>query len=102
MDERGHVVRCHPMKWTVRYENYETARAGHLYCYVHGNGGYKYAGHPDYEPETFNWFIAPDDEDKNYRRALAEGNGATMQEAKDALRTAVRKIADDLVAALEE
>lgn len=63
-------------------ERYETARAGSLFCYIKGNGGFKQPGHADYEPERFNWYIAPDDEDKNYRRAIAEGCADSIIEAK--------------------
>lgn len=96
------LVRCQPMKWNVRYEGYETAQVGHLFCNIKGNGGYKHAGHPDYEPETFNWYIAPDDEDKAYRRAIEDGNAESMEAAKCAVDAAIRKIAADIVAALED
>ena len=86
------------MKWRVQAPGHEEATVGHLFAYVDGNGGYKEPGHPDYEPETFNWFIAPHDEDKNYRDALAQGNAATMDAAKFDVECALHRIRDKLSA----
>jgi hypothetical protein len=87
------------MKWKNVYEDYERATVGHLYCYIRGDGGgYRGTG----GSTAFAWFIAPDDEDKNYRRALAEGNAPTMDQAKTEVETAIRQIAADLVKDIEE
>jgi hypothetical protein len=81
-------------------ERVETARAGSLHCRIQGNGGYKQPEHPDYEPESFNWYVAPDDEDKAYRRAIADGCTESMDAAKAevlaCLRTEAKAILDDV------
>ena len=84
------------MKWREIYEKYEVAKVGPLYCSIQGSGGYKEPGHPDHEPETFNWLVAPDDEDKNYRRAYADGNSSTMDGAKFDVEVALHRIIDKM------
>lgn len=78
------------------------ASIGHLFAYIEDNGGHRYPGHPDYEPPTFQWFIAPDREDKNYRRALEDGNAESLEAAKAAIVVAFRRILDKLTADVEE
>jgi hypothetical protein len=81
-------------------ERTETATAGSLHCRIEGNGGYKQPGDPDYEPEVFNWHVAPDDEDKAYRRAIADGCANSMDAAKTevlaCLRAEAKTILDDV------
>ena len=84
------------MKWAEVRKGYATATVGHLFAYVEGNGGYKAPEHPDHEPERFNWFIAPDQEDKNYRRALAEGCSETLDIAKRAVEQALHQIVEQM------
>jgi len=87
------------MKWredpAVR-EGYASARVGPLFAYVEGNGGYQKPGHPDHEPERFNWFIAPDDKDKNDRRAIAQGCEESMEVAKREVELALGQIVDQM------
>ena len=84
------------MKWTEARKGYMTATVGPLFAYVQGNGGYKAPDHPDHEPERFNWFVAPDNEDKNDRRALAEGCSDTMDTAKHAVELALHQIIEQM------
>jgi hypothetical protein len=67
-----------------------------LFAYVEGNGGYQKPGHPDHEPERFNWFIAPDDDDKNDRRSIAQGCEESMEVAKREVALALRQIVDQM------
>jgi len=72
---------------------YAQAQAGHLHCYVEHVEAYKEPGHPDHAPESFAWFVAPDDEDKNYRRAIREGRAGTRDGALAAVEEALFEIA---------
>jgi hypothetical protein len=80
------------MKWIAVREGYKKAVVGPLFAYIEGNGGHRVPDHPDHEPERFNWFIAPDDEDKNHRRALVEGSAESMDSAKEDVELALHQI----------
>jgi hypothetical protein len=56
-------------------------RCGHLYVRIEAHS----------ETE-FSWFIEPDNEDKSYRRALVEGNAASLDEAKSQVLKACGKL----------
>jgi hypothetical protein len=55
----------------------------------------------DHHHQSLQWFIAPDDEDKNYRRALIDGVANTFEEAEARIREAIKRLADELLAGLE-
>lgn len=88
------------MKWTENGGRYLKATVGHLFAYIEEIEAYKTSEHPDYEPASFNWFIAPDDEDKNYRRALASGTAATLKDARLKIEEALRKILAKFIEAI--
>ena len=78
------------------------ARCGHLYVRIEQNDAYKTPGHPHYEPPSCNWFVEQDDEDKSYRRALAEGRARTVQDSISAIRKACKDLVDAVLASLRE
>lgn len=87
------------LQWKEGGRYFETA-IGHLYVFIEKIDAYKEPGHPDHEPEHFEWFIAPDDEDKCYRRAIAGSDRsriATFQEAKTAAIAAIRRLGQALL-----
>lgn len=86
------------MQWKDEGGRYTHAQIGHLFAYVEHVEPYSRPGEPDYEPASFEWFVAPDDEDKNYRRALASGKANTFQEAEIAIRLRIKALAEKLVA----
>lgn len=74
------------MKWQQIRDNYAKIKIGCLFAYVRG-----------YDVAYFEWFVAPDDEDKSYRRALAGGRSDSMDAAKTAVVAAILGIAEDLL-----
>jgi len=88
--------------WKDSGGRYLSAQIGHLFAYIETREAYQINGHPDYAPETFEWFIAPDDEDKNYRRSIRWADQvASMDAAKQAVEDAVLDLSVALTRAVE-
>jgi hypothetical protein len=99
---QGWVMSKSQVQWEKR-GGYIRARIGHLFLYIDvSEEDYKTPGHPDYDPAAFDWYIAVDDEDKNYRRALASGREATLDAAKARVEVALREIISVLVRDVEK
>lgn len=77
------------MKWTNTVYGDLLARCGHLYVRIE-------------RADSFTWFVEPDDEDKSYRRALAEGYAPTVDEAKKAAEAACEQLAAAMISSLRE
>jgi hypothetical protein len=84
------------MRWDDDGGRYIRATVGPLFAYIETRESYGEPGHPDYEPEKFEWFIAPDDEDKNYRRAYASGYASMMSIAKTDIEAALLRIVEEI------
>jgi len=80
-----------PLVWQES-GRYEKAQAGHLFCYIECI---------DYEEDDhYEWFIAPDDEDKNDRRAIAGSDYARLpsrEAAIAAVEAALRDISCEIM-----
>ena len=76
---------------------YDVANIGHLFAYVECIEAYGNPGQPVYEAEYFTWFIAPDDEDKNHRRAITGGRADTREEAEVAIKSSIKTLAERLL-----
>ncbi len=88
-----------PLKWKEG-GRYFHATIGHLFAYIEKIDAYKKPGHPDYEAEHFEWFIAPDDEDKAERRSVAGSDRsrvATFQEAEQMVIAAIKRLGQALL-----
>jgi len=68
------------------------AKVGHLFAFVKRES---WSENPRYE-----WFVAPDDEDKCYRRALVAGECDTASEAQEACKQALNDLARAILDAL--
>ncbi len=76
---------------------YIVASVGYLFAYIEDR-----EREPEGDDTLINWFTAPDDEDKNYRRALEDGTAETVEGAKAAVIEAFHRIRDKLVTDIEE
>ena len=86
------------MKYNKVRDGLWTCKTGHLYIYIEDTD----TEYSDDESDRFYWFIAPDDDDKNYRRSIAEGRVRSFDDAVDALYWAVNNIKVELDAWLTE
>jgi len=81
------------MKWetdTSRVpDDQHWARCGHLYVRIE-----------QIDPDTAEWFVEPDDEDKSCRRALVTGSAPTVYAAKEAASAACEQLIAAMLASL--
>ena len=64
--------------------------------------GYLYVRIEQIDPDTAEWFVEPDDEDKSYRRALATGSAPTVDVAKEAASAACEQLVAAMPASLRD
>lgn len=83
------------MKWTTNTQyvppNQHRARCGHLFVRI-----------VQYDNDDCEWFVEPDDEDKSYRRALANGHAKTVEVAKEAAAAACTQLATAMLESLQD